>query len=234
MSLNTPLSDTEVDQLADFLSSNAAMTMEELDGYFAALICGPRYISMSEYFPEILGEDFSFASNDQAELIIGLLFRHWNAITDQQQESIKKNDVIYFPFLYQDDGIAYGNEWASGFMRGTQMGHGDWDTLLNDESHGGSLIPIMMLANEHHADPEMHPPPIPPEKRDDILAMMTAGVIQIYRYFEPHRQSFAQGTAMASATPFRRTEPKIGRNDPCPCGSGKKHKACCGGNRIFH
>jgi SEC-C motif-containing protein len=28
--------------------------------------------------------------------------------------------------------------------------------------------------------------------------------------------------------PIRRTEPKIGRNDPCPCGSGKKHKKCCG------
>jgi|BioPla2DNA2_1021312.scaffolds.fasta_scaffold13640_2 hypothetical protein len=28
--------------------------------------------------------------------------------------------------------------------------------------------------------------------------------------------------------PKTRTEPKIGRNDPCPCGSGKKHKKCCG------
>jgi SEC-C motif-containing protein len=27
---------------------------------------------------------------------------------------------------------------------------------------------------------------------------------------------------------FRREEPKIHRNDPCPCGSGKKHKKCCG------
>lgn len=27
--------------------------------------------------------------------------------------------------------------------------------------------------------------------------------------------------------PVRREEPKIGRNDPCPCGSGKKHKKCC-------
>ena len=27
---------------------------------------------------------------------------------------------------------------------------------------------------------------------------------------------------------FRRELPKIGRNDPCPCGSGKKHKKCCG------
>ena len=27
---------------------------------------------------------------------------------------------------------------------------------------------------------------------------------------------------------FRREAPKVGRNDPCPCGSGKKHKKCCG------
>ncbi len=30
--------------------------------------------------------------------------------------------------------------------------------------------------------------------------------------------------------PIRRTEKKIGRNDPCPCGSGKKYKHCCGKN----
>ena len=30
--------------------------------------------------------------------------------------------------------------------------------------------------------------------------------------------------------PYVKTEPKIGRNDPCPCGSGKKYKKCCGRN----
>jgi preprotein translocase subunit SecA len=29
-------------------------------------------------------------------------------------------------------------------------------------------------------------------------------------------------------TPFVRAAPKVGRNDSCPCGSGKKHKKCCG------
>ncbi|MFP4084475.1 MAG: preprotein translocase subunit SecA [Desulfonatronovibrio sp.] len=32
----------------------------------------------------------------------------------------------------------------------------------------------------------------------------------------------------ARKEPVKRTEPKVGRNDPCPCGSGKKHKKCCG------
>lgn len=31
-----------------------------------------------------------------------------------------------------------------------------------------------------------------------------------------------------NAEPVRREGPKIGRNDPCPCGSGKKYKKCCG------
>ena len=30
------------------------------------------------------------------------------------------------------------------------------------------------------------------------------------------------------ATPVRRAEEKVGRNQPCPCGSGKKYKKCCG------
>lgn len=29
--------------------------------------------------------------------------------------------------------------------------------------------------------------------------------------------------------PVVRAEPKVGRNEPCPCGSGKKFKRCCGG-----
>ena len=31
-----------------------------------------------------------------------------------------------------------------------------------------------------------------------------------------------------TGVPYVREEPKIGRNDPCPCGSGKKYKKCCG------
>jgi preprotein translocase subunit SecA len=35
--------------------------------------------------------------------------------------------------------------------------------------------------------------------------------------------------AMSKAKPVR-SGPKVGRNDPCPCGSGKKYKQCCGKN----
>lgn len=33
--------------------------------------------------------------------------------------------------------------------------------------------------------------------------------------------------ALMPKKPFVREEPRVGRNDPCPCGSGKKYKKCC-------
>lgn len=39
---------------------------------------------------------------------------------------------------------------------------------------------------------------------------------------------FVPETGRYGAAPVRRETPKVGRNDPCPCGSGKKFKKCCG------
>ncbi|MEM9173783.1 MAG: SEC-C metal-binding domain-containing protein [Myxococcota bacterium] len=35
-------------------------------------------------------------------------------------------------------------------------------------------------------------------------------------------------TCCTPQKPVVRASPKVGRNDPCPCGSGRKHKKCCG------
>ena len=59
-----------------------------------------------------------------------------------------------------------------------------------------------------------------------MIAGMIAGVKQLYDGFEQERREWAasgvgRGTVRNSAL-------KVGRNDPCPCGSGKKLKKCCG------
>ena len=52
-----PLNDTELDRLGDFLEEVGApaMNLEMLDGFFAALICGPETVLPSEYLPQVLG-----------------------------------------------------------------------------------------------------------------------------------------------------------------------------------
>jgi SEC-C motif domain protein len=39
---------------------------------------------------------------------------------------------------------------------------------------------------------------------------------------------FFHSAEYPKAVPVERAQPKVGRNEPCPCGSGKKHKKCCG------
>ena len=68
------------------------------------------------------------------------------------------------------------------------------------------------------------PKPISPEKREEVIVHMAAGLLGAYQYFRSHRQS----TASAHTSEPRRTAPKVERNDLCPCGSGKKYKKCCG------
>jgi uncharacterized protein len=105
-----PLSDDELDRLGKFLDGIGApaMNMEAVDGYFAALICGPDIVLPSEYLSAIWGEDFSFDSNHQVSDIVGLLMRHWNTISSELLRTLKQRHV-YQPVLLEDDnGIVNG------------------------------------------------------------------------------------------------------------------------------
>jgi preprotein translocase subunit SecA len=45
---------------------------------------------------------------------------------------------------------------------------------------------------------------------------------------EPGAHDAVLEDAIERTAPVQREMPKVGRNDPCPCGSGKKYKKCCG------
>jgi uncharacterized protein len=225
-----PLTDAELDGLAEFLKScksGKGMNVEQLDGFFAALIAGPETVVPSEYYPEVFGGEMAdaceFGSLDEADEILDLMMRHWNTIAS----ALYKGEV-YVPLLLED-GMAHGNDWAQGFMRGMGMRHDGWAELVNDEQHGGCLIPMMMLYHEHDEDPEMRPKPITPEKREEVIVRMAAGLVAAYRYFRENRQGHIGSTFTPEP---RRNASKVGRNDLCPCGSGKKYKCCCGGAII--
>jgi uncharacterized protein YecA (UPF0149 family) len=44
----------------------------------------------------------------------------------------------------------------------------------------------------------------------------------------PNQGAAPAGEEAGKTKPMVRSEPKVGRNDPCPCGSGKKYKKCHG------
>ena len=226
-----PLTDVALDRLGEFLrkcKGGKAMNIEEIDGFFSALIAGPEVVLPSEYLPEVFGgektDTCEFAGLDEANDILGLMMRHWNTIV----VALHKEDV-YLPILFEDEnGVCLGNNWARGFIRGVDMRKESWAELMTDEKHAGLMIPVLSLYREHDENHEMRPGPIGPETREQIIMGMVAGIVGAYRYFRLHRQRAAGGYTSES----RSNTPKIGRNDPCPCGSGKKYKRCCGGVTI--
>src|SRR6266545_6482655 len=155
--LSTPLTDAEYQRLEEILSGfhgEHAMNLEEVDGFFAALICGPESVLPSEYLPEILGgepaDDPVWESKEELQEFFDLLMRHWNSIA----HTLLSGEV-FLPYLLGADGIAYGNDWARGFMRGTELRKESWLELFDDDDHAGPLIPILILFHEHDPDPEM-------------------------------------------------------------------------------
>ena len=223
-----PLNDVERDRmdaiLSRFHSEDAIHNAEEVDGFFAALICSPEIAKPNEYLAEIWGEmadDEAFADEQELQEFLGLLMRHWNSIGRKLEE-----DDVFAPLLFEDEeGTVYGNDWARGFMRGVSFHHTAWEELFVDELYS-PLVPILALVYEHDPDPEMRPykDGIDAQRREELILGVAAGVTAIYEYFGPERRR----TAAELGGGRRQAEQKIGRNDPCPCGSGKKYKHCCG------
>jgi uncharacterized protein len=211
--------------LLERLGDKRSMNLEQLDGFLAALVCGPDTVPPSEYLSEILGDNTAALDEPLMRDFLYMILRHWNAIADSLH-----SDNVYLPLLLEDEnGVARANDWASGFLRGMDLRRAEWSRLLDDEQHGGWLVPIFALAHEHDPDPEMRPytEPLGTELREKLIVGAAAGLIGIYRHFASQREMQS-----LSDTTVRRIAPKIGRNDRCPCGSGRKFKQCCGGTTL--
>jgi yecA family protein len=149
-SLDQPLSDAEYARIAVMLERSRdkrAMNLEMLDGFFAALICSPDMVPPSEYLREIWGGDRVGEFQNEAEMqeFFDLVIRHWNSLA----RTLNSNEP-FLPFLFEDDaGVAHGNDWAQGFMRGMKMRREEWADLLENDVDAGLLVPVLALAHEH-------------------------------------------------------------------------------------
>jgi len=234
-SLDKPLTEAELDYLESFLAKqkerdDLVMGLEELDGFLTALVISPETVMPTEYMLEIFGEELLSTMESEAEVekVLGLIFRHFNTIAD----TLGKGEFyipVFRKFEEVDPDVPCGNDWAHGFRRGLLLRSRAWEELTTNEEHGGALLTMMILDYEHDPDPELRPPPITTEKKKELLGFLGAGILHAYKYFQPHREREAQELlAERQGAQHQRKTQKIGRNDPCPCGSGKKYKRCCG------
>jgi uncharacterized protein len=67
-----------------------------------------------------------------------------------------------------------------------------------------------------------------PEQREALAAHIAESLVRIHAFWLPLRH------AVRERDTAQRLKAKVGRNEPCPCGSGKKFKKCCGAPSELH
>ncbi|MDE2074257.1 MAG: UPF0149 family protein [Alphaproteobacteria bacterium] len=209
------LTASELDWLAGFLVCDhvpeSALSMEQLDGFFAALVSSPDLVLPSEYLPTLWGSDDGgpiYDSIEQAQYVMDLMTRHWNTVARRLDE-----EFPHTPFLFPAADEDRGREWAEGFMLGIELRHDAWTPLAQDTTVGPLLVALFSLAaNGTEATVEVPDP----EMRREFVESIPVMLLAFHRYWR----------AAPKQEPVRTV--KIGRNDPCPCGSGLKFKKCCG------
>ena len=215
------LTDDERDWLAGFLVSRQVpdntMTFEMLDGLFTALLIGPATVMPSEYLPVIWGTDDGdgplWDSVGQAQYFMNLLTKHWDAI------AVRRNaDALHAPFIVEFGDAERGHVWSKGFVVGIELSGSDWEPMFKDRRAAEMCSLISALVQD---DPKLSGDRITPNMRDKIVDQLPVILQSIAAYWRDPDRPLPQREQLLRST-------KVGRNDPCPCGSGKKFKKCCG------
>jgi uncharacterized protein len=223
----TPLTDSDLDRLEVLLEGDVfngdSMRLDEIQAILCAIVSGPVPVPPTIWLPEVLGE--GMAANESDPLVgetIELLMRLNNSIA-----AALMADETIAPVLYplDENGEEYDYAaWADSYVFGAGMA-GDWYDLAGKHADDLSelLEPMFMLNGMLKEDVEKSgerwfSPAEEARLVSDIQENLPVIVQTLYNFWRNKRSG---GTVV-------REEPKSGRNDPCPCGSGRKYKQCCG------
>ena len=204
--------------LAD-LPLEEPMLLTELDGFLTALVVSPDPIPQGEWLQSIWGSDDSDTPpfDDPADVqwfVDAVIARYAPIVRDLTRNKPQ-------PIFATDDrnGDVLWEAWIDGFAEAVALRPESWTALANgtDTDVADAVAQIMALiaivTNETTLDS------IEVNAIDaQAPAQIVAAVLHLH----------ARNTSASPAAPVVTSSTKIGRNDPCPCGSGKKSKRCCG------
>ncbi len=237
-----PLTDAEIEELDQFLLNaegvEESMDVSTLDGFLTAIICGPKTILPSEWLRWVWdmenGEDSpEFEDQAQAQRILELLMRHMNDIAQTLHAAPEQYEPLFMENPNAGDPIPILDEWCSGFMKGVYLDSTSWLPVLVGKPDWMSTIlqygteegwEILKLKNQSL------------DQLKELAEGVAGTVRKIHAFWLEQRRTQIDAGAPAGIV---RREPvrnpsKVGRNDPCPCGSGKKYKQCHGSPERLH
>lgn len=202
------------------------MQIDRLQGFLAAVVSSPDMIPPSDWVPEVVGCEPNYDSMEQAQEFMGLLMHFYNRVAS----TLFENKLLTFcqnSRRAQSQGIDY-QSWCEGYISGWSLSQEEWLRPGN-----GALkqltYPILFLSGAFREASQREGKEYLPDDeylkvQQNCIEILPQAVTDIYQFWLEKRRP----------APPQRVAPKVGRNETCPCGSGKKFKLCCGSNRTVH
>ena len=232
-----PLSEEELEELDQFLlylDNDESMTLDMLDGFLHAIAIGPETVMPSQWLPMVWGQQddgdmMPPADNpEQTNHLLALVMRHFNSIVFGFGLTPPFVEPLWNTSQYGELGEYEDAEmWAHGFYQAVQLNPAAWEPLLNDPQGAEWYRPIGLLGAEEFS-PDQDKLTRMPDQRHALARQIPDSLRQIHAFWLPLR------AAVAERQQAQRLSTKVGRNEPCPCGSGKKFKKCCGAPSELH
>lgn len=235
-----PLSDREIGELDDLLAAVPEpfdpLDVAMLDGFLVGVALQPGPVTVEAILPHVFDAEARAeampADPEVLRRVADLITRQHNYLAAclAAREAF---DPIVFPL--EDErgqvvegkaGIAALAPWAAGFMSAIHTFPQLLDTHGEDSALAESLVGVLRHlpvdpdesaaeARRFAEDKRRVERDMPLADLDDAIDHLIECVLDAADISRPRK-------------PLARETPKVGRNDPCPCGSGRKYKQCHG------
>jgi uncharacterized protein len=222
------LTTDEIDWLEGFFGRrNSSGLFELIDGYYCGLIAGPGSVQPGEYITKFWEIDAEgkpavkqrYDSPIQAEYILSLFTRHWNTIAHRFDRGYP-----HVPTLQGAFDLPQGSFWALGFLFAIGLRQEAWQRPNKEDFIAAFILALTALAGRTHRFRWK----LNFEERSEMMGRLPIMLLSVHDYWRGRRDPLARPGLPENH------DLKIGRNAPCPCGSRKKYKRCCGSAERRH
>ena len=195
------------------------MLLTELDGFLAGLIVCPEPIPVDAWMTAIWGVEVDGIPPFEEPLDEQWFVKAVAARRDEIARDLSRGKLQPILDVDERDGEVLWEYWIDGFSDAIALRPDAWDAAAADAEWADPwhrLLALIAIARDESDLDSVEVSAF----QDRAVAELTDTVQRLYA------ARAGVGEAMPITVEVLVTA-KIGRNDPCPCASGKKHKHCC-------
>ncbi len=232
------LSEFQITQLSDFLQDEnrpeRTMGYAELCGFLFGVACSPDKIEESEWLPLVFNTESVEVLNQEPE--VGSLIHQLYA--ELAQQLMDRNVQLPTACLAKAECMdnlqadTPFSQWCAGFMSAHDWLEELWDEYIPEDMAGQftSLMVVLSffasedLAKAYYSELQDNTHTFE-DNAAQVLSLHAEAMVEYARIGHTLQQAMEK---IKAEKPKPAVSSKIARNEPCPCGSGKKFKKCCG------